>query len=301
MEAVSVGLIGTGLMGYGIGINLIKKGYTLHIVEHKNNKNVQSLKELGACLETNKTCIGEKCNIIILCLPSSEVIEDIIIGEDGLLNHLKSDSVIIDCSTSNPNSTILLSELLKKKNVHLLDAPLNRGPRDAINGKLNVMIGGDPSIYEKSKKIIESFAENTFYIGELSSGHKLKLLNNYISMAFSAIVISSLAYAQVQNLDINKLNDVMSQGSNYIPALPLMIKWLEHRDESIMQFSIENARKDLSYFKSLIEENSIDTQIVASVCKVFDEAVNGGFGGKMLPSLYDFFTSYNNLGNERDN
>ncbi|UJF35530.1 NAD(P)-dependent oxidoreductase [Paenibacillus hexagrammi] len=162
-----------------------------------------------------------------MCLPHSGVVEETLIGEAGMINDLAPHTIVIDCSTSDPASTCNLSRLLKDRKISLLDAPMNRGPKDAREGKLNIMVGGDPEAYEAVYPLFASFSENIYYVGQAGAGHRLKLLNNYISMAFTSIVISSLSYAQMNGLDLAILDKVMSKGSNYIPAMPLMISWLE--------------------------------------------------------------------------
>ncbi|ADV93493.1 NAD(P)-dependent oxidoreductase [Bacillus subtilis] len=288
-----IGLIGIGNMGYGIALNLIKAGYFLHIIKHRNSQKVQKLQEMGARLEYSIIDIALKCETILLCLPNSRVVEEVLLGEDGVINHLRNNAVIIDCSTSRPESTKILGDYLKDKQVTLLDAPLTKGPEEAIKGKLNVMVGGDYTIFEKNKDILRCFSENIFYIGKLGEAHKLKLFNNFISMGFTGIVITSLALAKLNNIDVNKLDEIMSKGSNYISTLPSMINWINNKEESILQFSINNAYKDLKYFKEIInEEEQSKLFIVDEFILFFQQAIERGLGNEMLPRLYDFYSKH---------
>lgn len=248
---------------------------------------------MGARLEYSIIDIALKCETILLCLPNSRVVEEVLLGEDGVINHLRNNAVIIDCSTSRPESTKILGDYLKDKQVTLLDAPLTKGPEEAIKGKLNVMVGGDYTIFEKNKDILRCFSENIFYIGKLGEAHKLKLFNNFISMGFTGIVITSLALAKLNNIDVNKLDEIMSKGSNYISTLPSMINWINNKEESILQFSINNAYKDLKYFKEIInEEEQSKLFIVDEFILFFQQAIERGLGNEMLPRLYDFYSKH---------
>src|SRR5699024_1194093 len=204
-----IGLIGTGLMGYGIGSSLLENGYPLHISTHKNITNVKRLELKGAYVHDSIKEIAEKCNVIILCLPDAHSVEGVILGENGIYNHIKEGSVVLDCTTSDPNTTRLVGQALKNKGVELFDSPLNRSPKEAEEGRLNIIIGGNQSKLNRIMPILESFAENISYVGELGEAHKLKLFNNYISMALTATVISAIAYAKEEELDLNKLDEVM--------------------------------------------------------------------------------------------
>lgn len=289
LNAINVGLIGTGLMGYGIGVNLIKAGYNLFTIKHKNEKNLEKLEQMGAKLRQSYEDIALNCNYIVLCLPNSQAVEEVVTGEKGLINFIRSNAIIIDCTTSEPSSTEHLTKELIQRGVYFLDAPLNRSPKEALEGKLNILVGGDFNAYQKASQIIKSFSENIFYVGESGQGNKLKLFNNFISMSFTLVVIYTLAYAKKERMELDKLNEIMSKGSNYIPALPLMIKWLKNQDESVLEFSIKNACKDMTYFRNMVEEYDIDPKMLNCLVQIFDEAVQNGFGDKMLPELFNFF------------
>lgn len=112
-------------------------------------------------------------------------------------------------------------------------------------------------------------------------------------MGFTGIVITSLALAKLNNIDVNKLDEIMSKGSNYISTLPSMINWINNKEESILQFSINNAYKDLKYFKEIInEEEQSKLFIVDEFILFFQQAIERGLGNEMLPRLYDFYSKH---------
>jgi len=290
----NIGLIGVGLMGYGIGVNLLKSGHKLFITKHKQEKNISKLKNQGANLKKSYKEVASYCDVIILCLPDSSAVEEVVLKENGLINFLKPGSVIIDCTTSDSTSVEKIRKLLAGKSSYLLDAPLTRSPKDSLLGKLNVIVGGDFDTYKNVNPVIKTFAENIFYVGETGSGIKLKLLNNFICMGFVLVVTHALAYAEKENIDVKKLDKIMSEGTNYISAIPLMIKWLNNKEEQVLQFSIKNASKDISYFKNSTNKCNIDHRLLDCMDEIFKQATHSKFGEKELPSLYDFILSCQN-------
>lgn len=284
----SVGLIGVGLMGIGIGINILKSGRKLFVFRHKNGRNIRKLRMLGAQLKNSYAEIASSCEVIILCLPNSLVVEEVMLGEYGLINFLKRGSIVIDCTTSEPSSVLLIKRLLIHRGIYFLDAPLTRSPKESIAGKLNTIVGGDQHAYNIIEPIIRSFAENIFYVGKSGSGSKLKLVNNFIGLSFTLIVIYALAYAKEEKIDMKELDKIMSKGSNYIPAIPLMIKWLFNCKEPVLEFSIKNAYKDMSYFRNLVKKHKVDHKLLNALVNNFSEASRNGIGNKMLPNLFRF-------------
>lgn len=284
----SIGLIGVGLMGIGIGINILKSGRELFVLKYKNGRNIRKLKTLGAHLKNSYAEIASSCEVIILCLPNSLMVEKVMLGEHGLINFLRTGSIIIDCTTSEPSSVLLIKNLLVRRGIYFMDAPLTRSPKESIAGKLNIMVGGDQHAYNVIEPVVKTFAENIFYVGESGSGSKLKLVNNFISMSFIMIVIYALAYAKEENIDLKELDKIMAKGSNYIPAIPLMIKWLFNSKESVLQFSIRNANKDMSYFRNLVKKHKMDHKLLNALVDNFNEASQSKVGNKMLPDLFNF-------------
>lgn len=281
-----VGIIGVGSMGVGIGLNLLKAGYNLTALKHKNKKNVNFLKENGAEVTESLKEIGKKCEMIILCLPSSQDVEEVTIKKNGLIDFLEKGSVIFDCTTSNPESTKEIHKKFLNEGIYFLDAPLNRSPKEALEGRLNILIGGDEIIVNKYKKVLESFSENIQYVGGIGKAHKLKLVNNFISMSFTAIIISAISNAETNDINLDDLHNVMEKGSNYIPSLKLMIDWVEQGGNTL-QFSLKNALKDLNYYEKLVQ-NNVDMELVNLFIKIYSEASDIYPNGD-LPNLYNYF------------
>lgn len=283
---MEIGLIGSGLIGKGIGLNLLKAGYNVTVLEHKSRENINYLLNNGAFVTNNLEELAKKCKKIILCLPSSDEVELVLLKENGLIDLLGEDSLIIDCTTANPNSTNKIQKISKDRKIHYLDAPVIRGPQEALAGKLITVVGGDREQYKINKKIIDCFSEKVIYVGESGSANKLKLINNFISMTFTFAIMVGLKEAKRNKIEFETLDSLMKMGSNYIPALPNMIKWIESNDDSILQFSIKNAAKDLKYFNSIASNEGKYKSFLDEIVTIFDELSKEDDQVLYLPSIF---------------
>lgn len=289
LEFENIGLIGCGLMGSGIGLSLIRNGHKIYISKHSENKNVDMLVEKGAKFVNKPKDILKNCKIIILCLPDANSVNDVICGQDGIINYLQKGSIVIDTTTSCPKVTENIYSLLLSKGINYADAPLTRSPNEAMLGKLNVIIGANQNTYDTILPILEAFSENIFYAGDVGNAHKLKLLNNFICMSFVAIVEYAVFCGKKLDLDLDLLNSIMSTGSNYVSAIPLMIEWLKSKNPYTLNFSLKNATKDMKYFFELIEVSK-NKKFFSNLLSIYEHASKDVYvKEKSLPYLYDFF------------
>ena len=152
-----VGFIGVGLMGHGMAKNIVEKGWPLTVLGHRKREAVEDLKSRGAARGVFAARARVGCDVVVICVTGSPQVEAVIQGEDGLAAAGKP-LLIIDCSTSEPAVTTRLAASLAAKAITLIDAPLSRTPKDAWEGSLDVMVGGEPEVVERARPILEAFA-----------------------------------------------------------------------------------------------------------------------------------------------
>jgi len=160
MPEQKIGIVGVGLMGLGIASNIVKAGWQLSYLDHPGNQATDSLDQAGAHKLESLAEIAANSDVIILCVTGSAEVESILTGADGLLGSIRSQTCIIDCSTTIPSSTKKLATLAAASAANFLDAPMTRTPKEAALGKLNLIVGGDEAIYEQQLPLLQTFAEN---------------------------------------------------------------------------------------------------------------------------------------------
>ena len=179
----TIGFVGVGLMGHGMAKNIVSKGYELVILGHRKREPVEHLKSLGAREAATPRELAAQCEIVHLCVTGSPQVEATMRGEQGLLAGARPGTVIIDCSTSNPVSTLALAEEAKARGVHFVDPPLSRTPKEAEAGTLDTMVGAPPEVFARIETVLRCWAGNVVHLGPVGLGHKMKLVNNFIAMA----------------------------------------------------------------------------------------------------------------------
>jgi len=290
--STSVGLIGCGKMGYGLGRSLLRKNYKLYIFPHHNMTKINLLKNQGAIVCESIRMMTSECKVILMSLPNVETIQEIIFGKNGLANFENKQNIIIDTSTSSYLATKEICRELDGIKVKYIDAPLIGNPIEAEMGKLTTIVGTEQGASKTVDQIIKSFSKNVIYVGKSGEGQKLKLLCNFVCMSFALIVEFALSCGKQINVDLQQFDRAMSCGTNYVATIPMMLTWLRTKDTNILDFSIKNAAKDLHYFYDMINNLKNKNEFV-SILKLYESvSINEKFKNKTLPFLFVYFQNF---------
>ncbi len=192
-----IGLIGVGTMGSLILQRLLDEGYPV-IVHDVSAEAIDLAKSWGAEVVNSPAEVSNVCKFVLLCLPGPLETERTVSGKDGLLNHIEPDHIIIDLSTSDPETTIRLAEEISRSQGAFLDAPILGRPASIGNWVLPV--GGDHRSLERARPILESFASRSVLVGPPGAGHTLKLLNQLMFSTINAITAEIMAICSLTEL-----------------------------------------------------------------------------------------------------
>ena len=282
-----IGFIGaSGLMGHGIAKNLLAKGHPLALTVFRNRERVADLLAAGATQATSFAELARTSDIVFLCVTGSPQVEAAIAGDGGVLAGARAGLIVVDCSTSEPDSTAKLRERCTAAGVTLVDAPLARTPVEAELGKLNVMIGATPETFATLEPVLKRFAENVIHVGGPGSGHIIKLLNNFIAQAICTATAEAFAVGQRAGVDLRKLVDLISAGAVNSGIFQMMAKTLQG-DMAGLKFELDNARKDIRYYTHLAEGMNVPTVVGEAVHQSLALASALGHGKKFVPSLVE--------------
>ena len=282
-----IGFIGaSGLMGHGMARNLLAKGHELHLTVHRNRERVADLLAAGAREAPSAAALGESCDIVFLCVTGSPQVEASVTGENGLLSGARRGLTIVDCSTSEPDSTARLRATCEAAGVRFVDAPLARTPAEAELGKLNVMIGADVDTFARLEPVLRCFAENIFHVGGPGAGHTVKLLNNFIAQAICTSAAEAFAVGARAGIDPRKLVEVVSAGGVNSGLFQVMAKTLSG-DMNGIRFELDNARKDVRYYTHLAESVAVPSCVGDAVHQSLTLASALGYGRKYVSSLVE--------------
>ena len=295
MTIKRVGLIGVGLMGHGIGKNIVSKGFALNVMAHKNRAPVESLVSMGAKECASPAEIAKASDMVILCVTGTPQVEEAIYGAKGLSTALRDGLIIADCSTAEPASTIKIAAELKAKGTYFVDTPMTRTPKEAEAGKLGLMVGGPADILAKIRPVLDCFADTIVNSGDVGAAHQLKLLNNFLSISHAAVAAEAITVAGKAGVKMEALRDIVLSGGAMSVMFERLIKVPLSDDDTAAKFAIKNARKDMRYYTNMTEQLPVASFLGESVHQLFVMAENMGFGDRFIPRMIDVFQRINGL------
>ncbi|GAB2684628.1 2-hydroxy-3-oxopropionate reductase [Aliiglaciecola aliphaticivorans] len=282
-----IGFIGLGLMGGNMVENLQNKGYE-PIVMDLNKDAVDAVVARGGKAASSAAELAAASDIIMLALTTSEIVEKVVYGDEGILAGIKEGAVLIDFGTSIPASTRKIGADLAKKGAGMIDAPLGRTPAHAKDGLLNIMASGDKATFDKVKPVLDQQGENIFYLGALGAGHTTKLINNFMGMTTVCTMSQAFAVADRAGVDRQQLFDIMSTGPSNSPFMQFCKNYAVD-GVSDLGFSIANANKDLGYFLKMVEDLGTRAEIAEGTSHNLQAAFDEGMGSGNVPEIFDYF------------
>lgn len=290
-----VGFAGVGLMGRGMAGNILAKGYPLTVLGHQNRAPVEALKADGAGEAASPRELAETSDIIFLCMPNSRVVERVCLGDDGIVHGAKPGTLVLDTSTAEPASTKRVAAALAEKGIDFIDAPMTMTPKEAMEGTLNVLVGGPDALVEKARPVLECYARNIFHIGPLGAAHALKLINNFMSMSMSALIAEAATTARASGVDLGKLREVVSAGAVNSGMFQKIMAYAVDGDASGLQFAMANARKDVGYYNDIAAEAGLPAPFGSAALQLYTLACATGHGGEYVPLLVDVMAELGGL------
>jgi 3-hydroxyisobutyrate dehydrogenase-like beta-hydroxyacid dehydrogenase len=280
-----IGMVGIGMMGHGIASNIVKHGYDVALLAHPGNQPLADLKAAGAIVLESARELAARSDAVILVVTGSPQVEAVLTSAGGVLEGLRRGSVVIDCSTAIPSSTVRMAQAVQAAGARFLDAPMTRTPKEAAEGRLNLLVGGNAALLEECRPLLQCFAENITHVGPVGAGHGMKLLHNYVSLGMVALLAEAAACAQRSGVAAEAFVDVLAQGGGGGIALERLKPYLLARDPSGLRFSIANARKDLDYYNAMAADAGAHKDIAAAVLATFEKALAQGGTEALVPEL----------------
>ena len=294
MSKERIGFAGVGFMGHGMAKNIVEKGWPLTVLGHRRREAVEDLKGRGAREATSARELAQASDVVVLCVTGSPQVEALVSGPDGLATAGKA-LLIVDCSTSEPSVTTRLAEELAPKGITLIDAPLGRTPKDAWEGALDVMVGGEPASVERVRPVLEAFARRVVHTGPTGTGHTMKLLNNFLSMGYAALYAEALALGAKAGLTPQTFDSVIRGGRMDCGFYQTFFKYVLERDREAHKFTLRNGLKDTTYLAAFANATDTANPLGAAVRNSFALAVGAGHGDDYVPMLSDIIAELNGV------
>ena len=270
----TIGFIGLGKMGTPLAVNIQKAGYPM-VVYDAREEATKALLEGGARLAGSPAEVAGLSDVVATCLPRPQVVEEIVTGPEGILEGIRPGGIYMDISTCGPNFIRSLEPLFQQKGAYLLDTPILSSPRDAVDRRVIVMVGGDRAIFDRLSPILEAFADKLVYAGCLGAANICKLVHNMTSSALQQVVAEGLALGVKAGVELPVLLDSGSRSP---------VGAMSDRFASVFQgrfdppgFTLDLARKDIGLATDLARQSGVPMPVANVVEQIMMQAMNRGW------------------------
>ncbi len=288
-----IGWIGTGVMGKSMCSHILKAGFKVSVYNRTKNKADELIKK-GAEWCSNPKEVAEKSDIIFAIVGFPKDVEEVFLGENGILNGAKAGSIIVDMTTSEPTLAQKIYNEAKKKGVSSIDAPVSGGDVGAREGTLAIMIGGDKEIFEKVLPFFELMGKNIAYMGKAGAGQHTKMSNQILIASTMIGVVESLLYAYKAGNDLIEVINVIGKGAagcwsinNYGPRIV---------DGNFDPgFFIKHFVKDMGIALQEAQQMNLSLPGLALAYQFYISAISLGFENLGTQGLYKVFAKMNGI------
>lgn len=273
-----VGFIGLGIMGRGMSHNLLKAGFDV-LVWNRTAARMDELVAAGAKSATSPKDLAAWCDIIIVCVSDTPDVQQVVAGEDGVIQSARAGSLVIDMSTISPHVTRELAAKLAEKGVHMLDAPVSGGSEGAAKGTLSIMVGGEADQVARAMPVFQVMGKTTTHVGGHGDGQMVKLVNQILVVGHAMAMSEALLFAQAGNLDLQKTLDAVSGGAAG--------SWmLSNRGPQIIQrdwrpgFTVDLQQKDVRLILRAADEMGLPLPATSLIFNLYRVVQQDGLGGE---------------------
>ncbi len=272
-----------GIMGGPMARNLMEAGHEL-VLYNRTKEKAEEIAGDGTTVAESPKEVAESCDIVVLMLSDSPQVEEVIEGEDGVLEGLKEGALVVDMSTISPVVTRELAEKLEERGASMLDAPVSGGDVGAQQGTLSIMVGGSEEDFERAKPLFEVMGDTWTHVGLTGAGQMAKAANQIIVAVTLEGISEALVLSSKAGVAPEKILEALSgglAGSNLMEAKKE--KFLSHDFEP--GFKVELHHKDLGIALAAGREYGVSLPVTAIVDQMLEALKTKGRGDRDHSSI----------------
>ena len=286
-----IAFIGVGNMGLPMAENLMKSGKKIRVFDvSKNTIEIAQKKNLDV-VENLSDLVTTDVTTVITMLPEGKHSKEVFLGENGIINKVSKDCLLIDCSTIDIQTSKEIGKKATENGIKMIDAPVSGGVMGAHKATLNIMVGGTKEAFDLALPLLKIMGKNIFHAGELGSGNGAKICNN-MSLGITMIAASeSLMLAKRLNIDIKKVHEIMKNASgnswpiSVYPPLPDLIEGTPSNNNYRPGFSAGMMNKDLKLAYECAKSVSADTPLGKAALEIYEKFCKDGNDDKDFSAI----------------
>ena len=290
MASGRIGFIGLGAMGGNMARRLASLGFTIAGYDI-SAANAKRSGDAGVKIVDSPAMAADGADFVLSSVPDPAAIRRAYLGPDGVLTRVRKGAVLIDLSTIDPATWREVAAAAAKQGADCLDAPVSGGPADAGSGKLLFLIGGEASVLERARPVLEALGPAINHVGPLGTGLVVKLVNNVMSVcnvvvAAEAMVLGVKAGIEPQAL-YDMLKDSGGRSHHFTKRFPNVLA-----DDFAPYFSINLSRKDIGLALDMAAELGVPMLAAGAVKQVYEAARAAGLGGEDMAAVTKLYEAW---------
>lgn len=291
-ETKFIGVIGLGNMGRGMALSLQRGGFQVLGLD-KTPQTAQRAEAEGVPLAKGLADIVERCETIVLSLPTSAIVRELLVGDGGIQGLAKRALTIIDTTTADPEVTRELAAQVRETGIVLLDAPVSGGPGGALRGELTMFLGGSEADVDAAKPVLSAMGKNLFHIGASGAGNIAKIVNNLLTAAQLLTAGEAFRMAEAAGVKTEQLLDAVNAGSGRsgVTLFNYPNRILPGTFNS--GFTMQLMRKDVALAVSLYEKLGVDVPVTKEVAQIWRDSAGKLADGEDFNRIVSFQRSTN--------
>ena len=273
---MKIGIVGTGMLGKAICLHLLESKFELMVYNRTKSKTKDLVKK-GAKLAKSPKDLAKNCDLVFTCVKDADAVKRVSFGKDSIIEGAHHDLVVADISTINPIESRKIAKKFKEKKIAWLDTPVMGGPNVAIKGGLVLMASGDEKSFLKHKKIFQTIANKTFFLGKNGIAHSVKLAMN-LQIAMLALAISEgIILARGAKVDPKVFLEILNS-TYFKTGMSENKAYKMIRDEFKPTFTLKNLKKDLATINEAARSFGLNLPMSMEAEKIFQSALDEGHG-----------------------
>lgn len=286
-ENTVIGFIGTGVMGRSMAGHLLKAGYSL-VVYNRTKEKAETLLQQGAQWADSPLEVAQKANVIITIVGYPRDVEEVYLGEQGIITNGNANTYVIDMTTSNPSLAEKIDIEAKKKGMFALDAPVSGGDVGAKEARLSIMVGGDRVVFDEIEPLLQLLGTNVVYQGKAGAGQHTKMCNQIAGATTLLGVCEAIVYAEKAGLDPkNVLTSIESGAAGSWLLSNMGRRMLDGNFKP--GFYIKHHIKDMNIALEEAEAMGMETPGLSVVQRLYSELAENGEENSGHQALYKYW------------
>jgi 3-hydroxyisobutyrate dehydrogenase len=273
---MKVAFIGMGTMGAPMALNILKAGYDL-TVHNRTREKEKVVSREGASRAETPLDAAKKSDVIITCVSDTPDVEEVILGDAGVIRSAKPGALVVDMSTISPRSTRHIAETLAEKDVRMIDAPVSGGSEGAQKGTLSIMVGGNEEDVKRVAPVLSAMGKTITHVGPIGAGQLTKAINQIIVAGTYFSVAEGITLGLKAGIDMEKVIQAVSGGA--ASSWALINRSRNMIDNAYpLGFRLRLHRKDLNIALEIARELGVPLPIVAYIEQVENGLIARGYG-----------------------